>query len=410
MNSHAAHRVVVTGMGAVTPLGNNVGDFFANLIAGATGIRMAEELHASRGFGIVDVDMSAHFSMAEARQLDRVSQFAMIAAREAIDSAGSTLQIPLGASSGVFFGTGMGGAASLQEGYFDFYKIAPQKKMLIVLAAMTHAPASHIGIRYGVQGESMTYSTACSSSSIAIGEAYRRIRHGYLDVALAGGAEALLLPAIIQSWIDMKVLCKESDEAPGTGCRPFSADRDGFALAEGAGMLVMESLEHALQRGAQPIAEIVGYGLSNDAKFLSKPDLQGQKLAFQRALADANLTPEQIGYVNAHGTGTQVGDVVETNLIKEMLGEHAYRIPVSSTKSAHGHMIGATGAVEMIATMMALQKQIVPPTTHWRMADSECDLNYVPHKGLPVNDLEYAVSNSFAFGGSNAVLIAKKYS
>jgi 3-oxoacyl-[acyl-carrier-protein] synthase II len=409
MNGHAARRVVVTGMGAVTPLGNNVEDFFSNLISGATGIRMVDELSATRGFGVVDVDMAAHFSVSENRQLDRVSQMAIIAAKQAIDSAGSTLSLPLGESAGVFFGTGMGGAESLQEGYFDFYKITPQKKMLIVLAAMTHAPASHIGLRYGIQGESQTYSSACSSSSVAIGEAFRRIRDGYLDVALAGGAEALLLPAIIQSWIDMKVLCKESSDSPGTGCRPFSADRDGFALAEGAGVLVLESLEHALQRGAQPIAEFVGYGVSNDAKSLSKPDLQGQKLAFRRALADADIAPKKIGYINAHGTATKVGDAIETDLIKEMLGQHAYRIPVSSTKSAHGHLLGATGAVEMIATILALKTQIVPPTTHWSQADSACDLNYVPQRGMPVKDLEYAASNSFAFGGSNAVLIARNY-
>jgi 3-oxoacyl-[acyl-carrier-protein] synthase II len=180
-------------------------------------------------------------------------------------------------------------------------------------------------------------------------------------------------------------------------------------LAEGAGVLVLESLEHALQRGAQPIAEIVGYGVSNDAKSLSKPDLQGQKLAFRRALADADIAPKKIGYINAHGTATKVGDAIETDLIKEMLGQHAYRIPVSSTKSAHGHLLGATGAVEMIATILALKTQIVPPTTHWSQADSACDLNYVPQRGMPVKDLEYAASNSFAFGGSNAVLIARNY-
>ncbi|AMP05326.1 beta-ketoacyl-[acyl-carrier-protein] synthase family protein [Collimonas pratensis] len=409
MSRHATRRVVVTGMGAVTPLGNNVDDFYANLIAGATGIRMVDELSATRGFGVVDVDMSIHFSVSESRQLDRVSQMAIIAAKQAVAHAGSTLQTPLGESSGVFFGTGMGGAQSLQEGYFDFYKMAPQKKMLIVLAAMTHAPASHIGLRYGIQGESQTYSSACSSSSVAIGEAFRRISDGYLNVALAGGAEALLLPAIIKSWTDMKVLCQEPNDAPGTGCRPFSADRDGFSLAEGAAVLVLESLEHALQRGAQPIAEIVGYGVSNDAKSLSKPDLQGQKLAFHRALTDANIQPEKIGYINAHGTATMIGDVIETNMIKEMLGQHAYRIPVSSTKSAHGHLLGATGAVEMIATILALKKQIVPPTTHWSRADSVCDLNYVPGQGLQVDGLEYAMSNSFAFGGSNAVLVVKNY-
>lgn len=409
MNMLAARRVVVTGMGAVTPLGNNVDDFFANLTAGATGIRMVSELCATRGLGVVDIDMDAHFSTLENRQLDRVSQLALIAARQAIDSAGSTLPLPLGESAGVFFGSGMGGAQSLQEGFFDFYKISPQKKMLIVLAAMTHAPASHIGLRYGIQGESQTYSCACSSSSVAIGEAFRRIRDGYLDVALAGGAEALLVPAIIQSWIDMKVLCKEPGDSPGTGCRPFSADRSGFALAEGAAVLVMESLEHALQRGARPIAEIVGYGVSNDAKSLSKPDLNGQKLAFGRALTDAGIAPEKIGYINAHGTATKVGDVVETALIKEMLGEHAYRIPVSSTKSAHGHLLGAAGAIEMIATILALKTQIVPPTTHWSQADSACDLNYVPQRGLPVTGLEYAVSNSFAFGGSNTVLVVKNH-
>jgi len=217
------------------------------------------------------------------RQLDRVSQLALIAARQAIDSAGSTLPLPLGESAGVFFGSGMGGAQSLQEGFFDFYKISPQKKNADRAGCDDPCASFAHRLRYGIQGESQTYSCACSSSSVAIGEAFRRIRDGYLDVALAGGAEALLVPAIIQSWIDMKVLCKEPGDSPGTGCRPFSADRSGFALAEGAAVLVLESLEHALQRGARPIAEIVGYGVSNDAKSLSKPDLNGQKLAFGRA-------------------------------------------------------------------------------------------------------------------------------
>jgi 3-oxoacyl-[acyl-carrier-protein] synthase II len=446
----ALHRVVITGLGLQSPLGSLVGNdacndadnhansFFTRLCAGETGIRQHPNPEIDFPVGWVEFDATAHFGRMQINQLDRVSLLSIVAARQAIAMAGfKTAQSATALDTftehdklnhlntddtAVLFGTGMGGAESTELAYAKFFDAPPEvwarKKTLSIPAAMTHAPASQIALDLGIRGECQTYSTACSSAAVAIGEAFRRIQHGYLTTAIAGGAECLLVPGVLDSWAAMKVLCEtpsdglKTAELLGTGCHPFSANRTGFAIGEAAGVLVLESLDAATARGATIIAELVGYGVSNDATHITKPNPAGQALAMRRAIACAGIVPADIGYINAHGTATGAGDVAETQSIKAVFGDHAYQLAVSSTKSAHGHCMGGTAAVEFIATVLALQQQIIPPTTHYGEPDADCDLDYVPHRGRTVpadKPLRYAASNAFAFGGNNAVLIAKRW-
>jgi 3-oxoacyl-(acyl-carrier-protein) synthase len=405
-----AHRVVVTGMGLLSPLGIRVSEFWNNLTDGVTGIRSHPNPKIDFPVGWVDFPLEKYFSRAQINTVDRVSLFSLAAAEQAVNQAMPDLQKPLGHDAGVYWGTGMGGADSLEEAYAKFFCVGGErKKVLTVPAAMVHAPASQVALKYGVTGECQTYSTACSSSSVAIGEAYRKIRCGQIQMAVAGGAECLLVPGVLNSWKAMHVMCKVPDDAQGSGCRPFSADRSGFAIGEGAAAFVLETLESALLRGVQPQCELVGFGVSNDATHITKPAFEGQALAMKRALNDAQLMHTQIGYINAHGTATLAGDLAETQSIKSVFAEHAYSLAISGTKSSHGHLMGATGAVEFLAATLSLKNQIIPPTAHWTSRDHRCDLDYVPGKGRLVNDLSYAMSNSFAFGGNNAVLIAKRW-
>jgi len=402
-------RVAVTGMGLMTPIGNSPQMFFEKLVAGKTGIGSRPDSPVTQPVGRVDYDLSRHFTALQLTDMDRVSLLSLMAAQQALDMSGLAAQGALGETAGVFFGTGAGCIGSVEQAYAGYFGTGRrQSQVLPILSAMAHAPASQVALRYGIKGESQTYSIGCSSSAVAIGEAFRRIRDGYLDSAVAGGGESMLTPGVMQSWQGMRVLCKDPADAPGTGCRPFSADRSGFALGEGAGFVVLEELEQARARGAEVIAELAGYGVSNDACHLSRPQIQGQVLAMQRALEAGHIRPGRIGYINANGIGTHAGDVAETRAIKYVFGRRAYKIPVSSTKSAHGHLVGAAGAVEFIAALMALCRQVVPPTTHWTSPDADCDLDYVPHTGRPVRGLDHVMSNSFAFGGTNASLVARR--
>jgi 3-oxoacyl-[acyl-carrier-protein] synthase II len=304
----------------------------------------------------------------------------------------------------------MGGAGALEEGYVEiFQRETPRVKPLSVLLAMNNAAASHLSLTYRLQGPNVSYSTACSSSAIAIGEAYRQIKDGYADVMLAGGSEAMLTHGVMKAWEALRTLAVEDATDPGASCKPFSKDRSGLVLGEGAAVLVLEDAERAVQRGARIYAEIVGYDCSSDASHITKPDAAGQTRAILNALRDAGMQPQDIHYINAHGTATLAGDIEETKAIKQAFGEHAYRVPVSSTKSMHGHLMGATGAVEFMAAVLALQHQAIPPTINLHQPDPECDLDYVPNVGRKSVELNAVMSNSFAFGGSNAVLIAKRF-
>jgi len=406
-------RVVITGMGIVSPLGNTPENFFSNLMAGKSGIRRLQSEFTDR----LDVKIAAqadfdplqHLTKHKASMLDRVSQFALHAANQAIADAHLDMAQADKSRFGVYLGTGMGGAAASEEGYIRLYRDnAERLKPFTVLMAMNSAAASQIGLEHGLSGPNLTYSTACSSSSVAIGEAYRQIRHGYADVMLAGGSEALLTYATIRAWEALRTLAKEDPADPGASCKPFSLDRNGLVLGEGAAMVVLEDLQSAQARGAKIYAELSGYGCANDCSHITSPTIEGQAAVMRAALASSTLKPEDIGYINAHGTATALNDAVETAAIKMVFGEHAAQLAISSTKSMHGHLMGAAGAVEFIATLMALEQQALPPTINLHNPDPKCDLDYVPNLGRHNVPLRHAMSNSFAFGGTGGVLIASK--
>jgi 3-oxoacyl-[acyl-carrier-protein] synthase II len=407
-------RVVVTGMGAISPLGHGVAATFDALVAGRSAIRRLEgagtERLVNRLGAPVSFDPQPHFDAARLRMLDRVSQLALAAAAQAVTAAGSPFTHGSPERFGASIGTGMGGAQSADEGYRTLYADNSDRlKPFTVLMAMTNAPASWIGLEYGLKGPNLTYSTACSSSAVAIGEAARRIARGEADVMIAGGAEACLNFGTLKAWEALRTLAVEDRDDPSASCKPFAKDRSGLVLGEGAAMLVLESADRARARGARIHAELAGYGLATDAGHITRPTVEGQAAAIRAALADARIEARQIGYINAHGTGTQANDAVESAAIKDVFGLHAYAVPVSSTKSMHGHLLGAAGALEMAISIEAMARGEVPPTRNLRNRDPECDLDYVSDGARRVADLAAVMSSSFAFGGTNAVLIAKQY-
>jgi 3-oxoacyl-[acyl-carrier-protein] synthase II len=409
----ALRRVAVTGHGVLSPLGNDPLALFAALMAGKSGIGRLQADFADkldcRIAAQVSFDPSVHFSKSEAATLDRVSQFSVVSARQALSSSGLDLSALDRTRIGICLGTGMGGAGSLDDAYTRLYREGAKRlKPFTILMAMNGAPASQVALEFALAGPNLTYSTACSSSGVAIGEAMRLIRHGYADIMLAGGAEALLTEGSIRAWEALRTLAKEDENDPSASCKPFSANRSGLVLGEGAGMVVLEEWDGAVARGANILAELVGYGSSNDSFHITQPSANGQAAAMRAALNDAGLNPESIGYINTHGTATLMNDRVETASIKQTFGEHAYRMPISSTKSMHGHLMGATSAVEFVICLEALRQESAPPTQHLTMPDPECDLDFVPIHGRSVQGLEYVMSNSFAFGGTSAVLIARK--
>ena len=407
-------RVVVTGLGVVSPVGSNKVEFFDGLMSGKSGVRALSAPFADklsiRIAAEVDFDPSHHFSRMKVGSLDRFSQFALVAAKEAVTDAKLVLDESEQRRAGIYFGTGIGGVGTIEEGYVEIYtKEVPRFKPLTVLMAMNNAAASQVSIEYGLKGPNLTFSTACSSSSIAIGEACRLIRDGYADVMLAGGSEALLTYGTINAWISLRALALPDEQDISASCKPFSKNRSGLVLGEGAAVLVLEEAERAIARGATIYGEIVGYGSSSDACHITKPSQEGQVQSMRLALDEAGIDAKDIDHINAHGTATSVGDAVETAAIKEVFGDHAYRIPVTSTKSMHGHMMGATGAIEFMAALLCIRHKSVPPTTNLDIPDPECDLDYVPNVGRSGLDIRTIMSNSFAFGGSNAVLIAREF-
>ena len=408
-------RVVITGLGVFSPVGKNPGEFFDNLMAGRSGIghlqaEFTEKLSIRIAAQVRGYNPADHFSKIKLSGIERFSQFALIAGEQAVKDAQLELAEHELARAGVYLGTGMGGASTLEEGYVEvFQREIPRVKPLSVLLGMNNAAASHLSLAYHLQGSNMTYSTACSSSAIAIGEAYRKIKHGYADVMLAGGSEAMLTHGVMKAWEALRTLALEDTADPAASCKPFAKDRSGLVLGEGAAVLVLEDAERAIRRGARIYAEIAGYDCSSDASHITKPDAAGQTRSILNALRDAEMQPQDIHYINAHGTATLAGDIEETKAIKQAFGGHAYRVPVSSTKSMHGHLMGATGAVEFIAAILALQNNAIPPTINLHRPDPECDLDYVPNIGRRNVELNAVMSNSFAFGGSNAVLIAKRF-
>ncbi len=407
--------MVVTGLGVFCSVGKSPKEFFDNLMAGHSGIArlqtpFADKLNIRIAAAIPDYDPAAHFTKIKLTGLDRFSQFALIAGEQAVNDAKLQLTEQERARAGVYMGTGMGGSGTVEEVCIEVHTQAnPRPKPLTVLLAMNNAAASHLSLTYQLQGPNVTFSTACASSAIAIGEAYRQIKHGYADVMLAGGSEAILNLASLKAWEALRTLASEDAADASASCKPFSKDRSGLVIGEGAAVLVLEDAERALKRGAHIYAEVAGYDCASDASHITKPDAQGQSRAIRNALLDARMQPSDIHYINAHGTATQAGDIEETRAIKQVFGEHARKVPVSSTKSMHGHVMGATGAVEFMASVLALQQQAIPPTISLHQPDPECDLDYVPNTGRRNVKLEAVMSNSFAFGGTNAVLIARKF-
>jgi 3-oxoacyl-[acyl-carrier-protein] synthase II len=408
-------RIVITGMGVISPVGNNPGEFFDNLLAGRSGIKHLEfdgieKLSIRIGAPVEDFNPEVYFSKIQLTGIERFSQFALVAAEQAIQDAKLTLSEEEYIRAGISMGSCQGGTSTLQDGYRElFQNEEPRIKPLTVLLSMNNAAASHISIKYHLQGPNITYATACSSSAIAIGEAYRKIKHGYADVMLAGGSEAMLTLGAMKAWEALRTLAQEDPRDAGASCKPFAKNRSGLVLGEGAAVLVLEEAERAVKRGAKIYAELVGYDCSSDSKHITKPDAAGQTRTILNALRDAQMQPHDIQYINAHGTATLAGDIEETKAIKQVFGKHAADIPISSTKSMHGHLMGATGAVEFMAAVLAMQHNAIPPTINLHDPDPECDLDYVPNHGRKDVKLDAVMSNSFAFGGSNAVLIAKRF-
>jgi len=407
----ANKRVVVTGIGVISPLGNDPDTMFSALMEGRSGVREvvtegSKGPHTSIGAS-AEFDPANYFSQ-KSDSLDRVTQFTIAAAALAVKDSGITFTDDNRNRSGVAFGTGMGAANALEETFAQLLLRDPNRvKPLTVLKVMNNASAGHVAIHHGLAGPDLTYSCACSSSSVSIGEAFRQIRHGYADVMIAGGAEAPLTFGFFKAWDAMHILAVPDPTNPSASCRPFSKSRSGLVLGEGAAMVILEERESALLRGARIYGEIIGYGSSNDHLHITKPSVDGQAQAMSLALADAGIAADAIDYVNAHGTATVLNDVTETRAIKKVFGDRAYKLPVSSTKSMHGHLLGGAGAIEFAISLLAMKHRAVPPTANLDVPDPECDLDYVPGVGRANQDIQCVMSNSFAFGGTNAVLIAR---
>ena len=403
----------MTGVGAVSPQGTGAGAFFDGLVAGRSAIRrLPEALTARLAIGIgapCDFDGAKHIAAPDLRMMDRVSQMALVAAGEALAQAGDAAKSAPSERIGVSMGVGVGGPESTDEGYRTLYAEGSDRiRPFSVLMAMTNAPAAWIALTHGLRGPSLTYSTACSSSAVAIGEAARRIAAGEADVVLAGGAEAPLTLGTLKAWEALKTLAPCDPLDVSASCKPFSKDRSGLVLGEGAAALVLEELEHARARGVPVLAEIAGYGVCTDASHITRPSVEGQARAMKLALDDAGMAAADIGYINAHGTGTQANDAVETAAIRQVFGSRADATPVSSTKSMHGHLLGGAGALELVAGILAMWRETLPPTMHLANPDPACDLDYVTGGARAAPGLGAVMSSSFAFGGTNAVLVARR--
>ncbi len=404
-------RVAVTGIGIVSPLGDSIAELGDNLAAGRSAVRRLDD----EAFGRLSTRIAApaafdgarHFDPPKLRMLDRVSQFALVAARKALEDAAFKPDFDP-SRTGVSLGTGMGGSLTTDDGYRTLYEQQSDRiKPFSVLLAMNNAAASWIGQEHGITGPNLTYSTACSSSAVAIGEAAKAIRAGDADIMIAGGAEAPLSLGTMKAWEALRTLAAEDSDDPAASCKPFSKNRTGLVLAEGAAIVILEEWERAKARNAVIHAELAGYGLATDIAHLTRPSVEGQARAMHLALASAGIEPSGIAYLNAHGTGTPANDPVETAAIRQVFGSHADRLPVSSTKSMHGHLLGAAGALEFVIAILAMRSGVIPPTINLDVPDPECDLDYVANGARGGRQIGAVMSNSFAFGGTNAVLVAR---
>ena len=409
-------RVVVTGMGAVTPVGNDVATMWRSLIEGRSGAAPITHFDASSfevrfACEVKGFDVSQYMDRKEAKRSDQFTQYAVAAASQAMHDAGFADGSGYDPeNTGVIIGSGIGGLKIFEEQHDVYRSRGPTKiSPFFIPMFIADIAAGIVSMRFGAKGPNYATVSACATSAHAIGDAFRTIQYGDADVMITGGAEATVTPMAVGGFANMKALSERND-SPETASRPFDLTRDGFVMGEGGAVLILEELEHARRRGARIYSEIVGYGATGDAYHLTAPapNGEGAQRAMKRALKDASLAPEDIQYVNAHGTSTPANDLNETAAIKAVFGDHAYAMNVSSTKSATGHMLGAAGAVELVISTLAINNSLIPPTINYETPDPACDLNYTPNKPVE-REVNAAISNSFGFGGHNTTLAVKRF-
>jgi len=407
-------RVVITGLGVVTSLGCDVQSLWQRVLAAESGVHTIEQFNTGEykvkfGGEVLDWAPEEFLGRKEAKRLDRFSQFALVAGEAAVQAAGLKFSDEDSFRCGVVLGSGIGGLHEIEEQHSRLMEKGPDKVSAFTIPKlMVNAAAGHVSIRYGLRGPNYAVATACASAANAIGDAFKAIQYDDADIMISGGSEAAITPMGISGFTNLKALSLRND-SPQTASRPFDADRDGFVLAEGAGIVVLEELEHARRRGAHIYAEMLGYGASADGGHITQPDQHGTGAAkaMACALRDARLNVEQIDYINAHGTSTQLGDKAETMAIKAVFRDHARSVSISSTKSQLGHLLGASGGVELVLSILALRDQVAPPTINYDTPDPACDLDYTPNEPRQ-RSISNVMSNSFGFGGHNATLIAGK--
>lgn len=409
-------RVVITGIGCVCPVGNDADSAWVNILAGVSGVKAislfdSSQLKTRIAAEVKDFDAKALLGRRAARRYDRVSQLSVVATQEAVEQSGLEISDEIRDRVGVLIGSGIGGINTLYENILVFLERGPSRVSPFTVPMMLpDSPSGLVAIHYGARGPNMAIVTACATGTNSIGEAAEMIRRGAADVMLAGSTESAFTPITFAGMGAMGAISTRNDE-PERASRPFDAERDGFIIGEGAGTVVLESLEFAQVRGADILAEVTGYGVTNDAFHISAPseDGEGAALCMQIALDDGGFEPESIGYINAHGTSTELNDKNETAAIKTVFGEAAYKIPVSSTKSMTGHLMGGAGSVEAVFCVQVLLNDMLPPTINYENPDPACDLDYVPNQARPAH-VDHIMSNSFGFGGHNATLIFSRYS
>lgn len=399
-------RVVITGAGTINALGHNVADTLEAMREGRCGIgpldiRDVDRLSVQIGAQVKNYDETSHFNRQQIALYDRFTQFTLLAAREAIDQSGLSFGGELAARSGVILGNSGGGLNTQDENYRVVYEEGKNRvHPFVVPKLMNNAAASHVSMEWNLKGPSFTVASACASSNHAMGQAFHMIRSGLATVMVTGGSEAMLCFGGVKAWEGLRVMSKDA-------CRPFSANRNGMVQGEGAGVFVFEDYKHAKKRGAQILAEVVGFSMTSDAADIVMPSQQGASRAIQGAIKDAKIAPSAVGYINAHGTGTAANDKTECAAVAHVFGRHADKLMISSTKSMHGHLIGGTGAVELLACIMAIRDGVVAPTVGYQEPDPECALDVVPNEAREAK-VAVALSNAFAFGGLNAVLVLRK--
>jgi len=411
-----ARRVVVTGVGLVSALGVGTEETWKNILAGRSGIAAITQFDAT-GFAatiaaeVKDFDPLRYVEKREVKKMGRFIQFAMASAQMAMEHAGLAIEPGVAERVGVYIGTGIGGFDVIEREHTAYMQGGPRKiSPFFIPATIANLASGTVSIRWGAKGPNSATCTACSSSAHAIGDSFKLITRCDADAMICGGSEASITPMCVGGFAAMRALSTRNAE-PEKASRPFDRDRDGFVVGEGAGILILEELGFAMRRGAPILAEVVGYGMSGDAYHITAPaeDGDGAGRVMRNTLADAKVLPEQVDYINAHGTSTPFGDRVETLAVKKVFGDHAQKLPVSSTKSMTGHLLGGAGGLEAGLTVLAIRDQMIPPTTNYQTPDPECDLDYVPNEARPA-EIEYALSNSFGFGGTNAALLLKRYS